>query len=75
MGIRLLCVRSRVTLGSSLPGHQFLQCRLRSLIGSSALLPIGVNPGGLWGRDPSDFGQGVAGGSWTGRKTLLYLIM
>jgi len=40
-----------------------------------------VNPGGLAGLEgsrPPDFGQGVvgvAGGSWTGREILLYLIM
>src|SRR6218665_2753828 len=32
-------------------------------------LSIGVNPGGLEGYDPLDFGQGVVG-SWTGRKML-----
>jgi len=32
---------------------------------------ISVNPGGLVGRDP----QILGGGSWTGRKILLYLNM
>src|SRR6218665_273505 len=36
----------------------------------------GVNPGGVGGSRPPDFGQGgCGGGSWTGREILLYLIM